>query len=39
LPGDFEVTAEVYLTKEGGKESIVADGHQTGRDDLGLPLF
>ena len=39
LPGDFEVTAEVYLTQEGGTESIVTDGHQTGRDDLGLPLF
>ncbi|UCF61486.1 MAG: hypothetical protein JSV37_02055 [Anaerolineaceae bacterium] len=39
LPGDFEVTAEVHLTKEGGGISIVADGHQTGVDDLGLPLF
>jgi hypothetical protein len=39
LPGDFEVTAEVRLTQEGGTESIVADGHQAGKDDLGLPLF
>ncbi len=39
LPGDFEVIAEVYLTMEGEMGSIVADGHPTGRDDLGLPLF
>ena len=39
LPGDFEVTAEVHLSQESGIESIVADGHQTMRDDLGLPLF
>jgi hypothetical protein len=39
LPGDFEVTAMVHLTKDEGKEIIVADGHQTERDDLGLPLF
>jgi hypothetical protein len=39
LPGDFEVSATVHLTQEAGTESIVADGHQAGRDDLGLPLF
>jgi hypothetical protein len=39
LPGDFEVTATVHLTKDRGKEIIVADGHQAERDDLGLPLF
>ncbi len=39
LPGDFVVAAEVHLAQEGGTETIVADGHQTGRDDLGLPLF
>jgi len=39
LPGDFEVSATVHLTQEEGAESILADGHQAGRDDLGLPLF
>jgi hypothetical protein len=39
LPGDFEVAATVELTKDEDKEMIVADGHQTERDDLGLPLF
>ena len=39
LPGDFEVIGEVNIDDENGTESIVADGHQMGRDDLGLPLF
>jgi hypothetical protein len=39
LPGDFEVTATVHLMREGVTESLVANGHQSGRDDLGLPLF